>query len=78
MRKIHYTQTEALEELFKTATPSGLGKSDYDKILVYKRRYENDKLGQRAINNLLTKFGYKKIETIIYYTKDRTQATDKE
>ena len=72
MKNKQYTEAEALKELFETASPSGLGKSDYDKILVYKSRFEKGKLGARAIENLLTKYGYSKVETITYYTKERT------
>jgi len=69
-----YTQNEALEICFEQIKPNNLSKSDYNKFAHYRRRYNSpdEKLGQLAIDNLLGHFGFNKIETITYYTKERT------
>lgn len=68
--KKEYTTEEALNEVFNAASPSGLGKSEYDKLINYKLRFQRGELGRRAIDNLLSKNGFTKQETIIY-TKER-------
>lgn len=70
--KKKYDESEALELVFKNASPSALGKAKYDQIWIYKRRYEKGQLGHKAITKLLAEFGFVRHEHV-YYTKERKE-----
>ena len=74
-KKSKYSELEAMEFIFKNVSPSELGKSEYDKIMVYKGRYEKGILGEKAKSRLLEKYGFKK-HAVIYYTKVKSKITD--
>lgn len=59
----------ALAEIWDKIKPSKIGQNDYDKFRSYKRRYEQGKLGEKAVNSLLSFFGYSS-ETIYFKEKD--------
>ena len=47
-----------LEDIWAKIKPSKIGLKNYDKFRSYKRRYDKGELGEKAINNLLSFFGY--------------------
>jgi len=73
MRNKKYTTEEALKEVFERIRPSLVGKSEYDRVKNYEKRYYEGKLGQRAITNLLEKYGFTLIERIVYWKKEGSE-----
>jgi len=59
----------AFLNLMVRMSPSAIGKPAYDKLLVYKKRFQDGKLGRRAIDKILSEYGFNKHETI-FYTKE--------
>jgi len=68
-----FTQDEALEECFKFVLPSNISKKDYSRFSNYRHRYREGKLGQKAIENILTFFGFTKIER---WVKERNDSKE--
>ena len=64
-----YSTEDALKVVFDSISPSAIGKPAYDKLLVYKKRFQDGKLGRRAIDKILSEYGFNKHETI-FYTKE--------
>lgn len=73
-RKKMYSKDEALDEVLDKIKPSNFDDfKDYDKFRMYRQRHEKGKLGQKAIDTLLSFFGFKKH---VHYTKERQEPTN--
>ena len=68
--KKNYTQEEALEECFAHLRSTEIGEKQYKLFHKYKMRYKEGKLGLKAIENILTFFGFIKVEKWIKARKE--------
>ena len=65
-----FSEEKALNEVFSNVRPSVVGLQEYNKIKSYQSKYKNGKMGQKAIDKLLSQFGFSKT---VFYTKDKPE-----
>jgi group I intron endonuclease len=60
LEKEKYSEKEALNEVFSNASAATMGKAKYDRIMIYRGRHERGKLGQKAIETILSEYGFER------------------